>query len=251
MKRNRCDRMGGFTLIELLVVIAIIALLMAILTPALYRAKEHAKRVTCKSNVKQIAMGIYLYCLDNDGYFPNYDKAFGGSNVLFVGTKGNHPNHKAYTVGADQRPVNPYMGIKNVDPETAVDICRCPSDTGTPDVSAQPHETTYWLFGSSYVYNYYAPAKPNPPTLSKTKLDKVERPSFVVATGCAPLWNYWGGVSEERRQRWHREGQKPMATIGFVDQHVEFLEILRDNFTEKYTFIPTREAQKKLLDAVQ
>jgi prepilin-type N-terminal cleavage/methylation domain-containing protein len=251
MKGKKRYGPGGFTLIELLVVIAIIALLLSILVPSLFKAREHAKRIACKSNVKQIAMGIYLYCGDNEGRFPNYDKTFGGSNVLFAGTRGNYPSHKAYQVGADKRPVNPYLGFKNVAPDTRVNVCLCPSDAGTPDVSVQPHETTYWLFGSSYVYNYYAPVDPKPTTLSQTKLDKVERPSLVVATGCAPLWNYWSGVSVERRQRWHREGQRPMASIGFVDQHVEFLEIRPGNFNEHYTFIPTREEQRKLLDTVQ
>jgi prepilin-type N-terminal cleavage/methylation domain-containing protein len=240
-------RTRGFTLIELLVVISIIALLLSVLVPALYKAKEHAKRVACKTNVKQIAAGIYMYCLDNEGHFPNHDQ-MGASNVLFAGTKGHYPNHRAYEIGADERIVNPYIGVNvnNVEPDAEVDVCLCPSDAGTPDVSKQPHETTYWLFGSSYVYNYYAPVKPNPRTLSRTKLTQVERPSFVVATGDAPLWNYWSGVPDERKQRWHREGQRPMASIGFVDQHVEFTEMLPGNFNDKYTFIPTRSAQQEL-----
>ena len=239
----------GFTLIELLVVVSVIAVLLAILTPSLYKAKEHAKRIACKSNVKQIATGIYLYCMDHEGRFPNHDQ-IAGSNVLFAGTKGNYPNHRAYEIGAAERFVNPSLGIKDVKPGADVDVCLCPSDNGTPDVSQQPHETTYWLFGSSYVYNYYSPAGGGK-TLSVTKLDKVERPSRVVMTGCAPLWNYWQGVDEERRQRWHREGQRPMATIGFVDQHVEFMEILPGNYNEEYTFIPTRQAVEELRDEVQ
>jgi len=58
----------GFTLIELLVVIAIIALLMAILMPALNRAKEQARAVTCQSNLKQWALICQMYAND----FTNY-----------------------------------------------------------------------------------------------------------------------------------------------------------------------------------
>jgi prepilin-type N-terminal cleavage/methylation domain-containing protein/prepilin-type processing-associated H-X9-DG protein len=59
----------GFTLIELLVVIAIIALLMAILMPALARVKEQAKAVACLSNLKQWGTVFLMYTDDRNGYF--------------------------------------------------------------------------------------------------------------------------------------------------------------------------------------
>src|SRR5436190_12213406 len=63
-------RANGFTLIELLVVIAIIALLAALLLPALARAKESGRRAACINNLHQLQIAANLYASDNDGLFP-------------------------------------------------------------------------------------------------------------------------------------------------------------------------------------
>jgi len=61
---------SAFTLIELLVVIAIIAILAAILFPVFARARENARKSSCQSNLKQLAMGILQYAQDYDERFP-------------------------------------------------------------------------------------------------------------------------------------------------------------------------------------
>lgn len=64
---------SAFTLIELLVVIAIISLLLAILVPSLNVAREHAKCVKCKNQVRQIGYGLMVYADKNDGKLPMHD----------------------------------------------------------------------------------------------------------------------------------------------------------------------------------
>jgi prepilin-type N-terminal cleavage/methylation domain-containing protein/prepilin-type processing-associated H-X9-DG protein len=89
---------SGFTLIELLVVIAIIAVLMAILMPALNRVKEQGKRAVCLSNLKQLSLAWIMYADENDDKLVNGAIGFSNQNLSW----GDHRNEQAWIDGLEQ-----------------------------------------------------------------------------------------------------------------------------------------------------
>ncbi|NLZ03752.1 MAG: type II secretion system protein [Phycisphaerae bacterium] len=89
----------AFTLIELLVVIAVIALLMAILIPALQRARRQARTVVCQSNLRQWAMTLSAYTEEHNGHFPSSGNRNNGIWMLrgtFIGDEDPNADHTAF-----------------------------------------------------------------------------------------------------------------------------------------------------------
>ncbi|MGD8786747.1 MAG: type II secretion system protein [Phycisphaerales bacterium] len=91
------NKQKGFTLIELLVVIAIIAVLMAILMPALNRVKEQGKRAACLSNLRQLTLTWILYADENNDKIVNGEAYEGSDGQAVMPTAGRHAYEQWWT----------------------------------------------------------------------------------------------------------------------------------------------------------
>lgn len=163
----------SFTLIELLVVISIIALLIALLLPALGKARSVAQGVGCMSNARQYQMAISTYLFDNNGWFCRAADA--------TGIDGPKWDHSTYYF----RTLFPYFNdwdilidpARNNDPEEAI---RRTNRASWPAMDGRPNN--YWVVGHSYMF--WDPRIVNAWQGLRTKIDDIVVPSKTLLTNC-------------------------------------------------------------------
>lgn len=230
----RLFRSSAFTLIELLVVIAIIAILAALLLPALSRAKDRGARIACLSNLRQLSACWHLYAVDNGDVLPPNNSVADvmSGNFLAAGA--------SWCTNITRFDVDP-IGIKNgllFPYNQSLPIYKCPADRSFVETRAgaklsQPRWRSYnmsqsingwpefegslsaWIPSFKKLTDIRTP----PPTQLMTFLDVHEDSIFDSLFGM-PTRQFWG----DTRHWWdipasrHNQG----ANLSFADGHAEY-----------------------------
>jgi prepilin-type N-terminal cleavage/methylation domain-containing protein len=240
----------AFTLIELLVVIAIIAILAAMILPALAKSKEKARTIKCVANLHQIGYAFVMYADDSNDTYPT-TAGFNGAGG-WLGSPTYSPEGAG--IQPTNRPLNTYVSINTSNPTNmeAFALFHCPSDKG--EDSAPPNKTIFQINGSSYremwgghswrVYRTTGArlSQGNPAAAADSLPIRLSLVGTSPANKIISGDHNWHGnrPAENPRNMWHNYKGQRRNNVLFGDHHVEFFKFPREiqtdpNYANYYT----------------
>ena len=221
----------GFTLIELLVVIAIIAILAAMLLPALARAKEKALRAQCISNMKQQGVACALYTGDYREMFPSKDDV-ALSYDFWGGKRGTYLLGQPSLDGF--RLLDPYIGkltVANTNDAGAANVFKCPADKGGTGGSWNTPRlpTCFDSIGWSYLYNSSANNNDSVKGLFQKKTSDIRNATRVILANDFSFSCFFANGRPFSVMYWHDAKVLGWGTVLFVDGHANYLKTTINN----------------------
>lgn len=186
----------GFTLVELLVVVAIIALLAAMLLPALGRAKGQSRRIACLSNLRQMTFAAHMYVEDHTQFYP----------IAYYYAQDTSGNGKVYsyawdltTIGdASSQVVVPGILWQGLG---ASQIQQCPGYRGAANWNIDPF--TGYNYNTSYIGHGEYESVPDP-----AKASELTKPARTALFGDG---QYSGGANKFMRAPWPNAGDSSFS----------------------------------------
>ncbi len=242
----RVRSMRGFTLIELLVVISVIALLIALLLPALSKARDAAQKLQSLSNLRQIGTATYGYLQDHDSRFPprhvkTRDGTVYAGQAFWVGKKGLSGAYAQ--VGGDVRPLNRYLNMSSEDGE--MPVAHAPNDTATTFVSTA-FVSHYDAHGASYTPNMRGVSDKTLLSADlgadgfqmSVRLEDVGSPSRMITIAEAGVYfQGWVQLPRVTPEQFQWNGNPDDFNVAFADGHAALVQVEFDvGWNEHYTF---------------